>query len=72
VELCRRSLDCEWSGVYWRVSRGQPFIYGTSEGWISEKKGIYHPLPSHEMIQIQTGSEAYLAPVVIPFEMDGL
>jgi hypothetical protein len=58
--------------AHWRVFGDKLFHICISEGWISEKKGIYHPLPGHEMIQIQTGSEAYLAPVVIPFEMDGL
>lgn len=60
-------LTGDFSGV-------SPFIYASrNAGYLKKKKGgIYHPLPSHEMIQIQTGSEAYLAPVVIPFEMDGL
>jgi hypothetical protein len=59
-------LTGEFSGV-------SPFIYASQNaGSLEKKKGVYHPLPSHEMIQIQTGSEAYLAPMVIPFEMDGL
>jgi hypothetical protein len=58
--------------AHWRVFRNKLFHICILERWISEKKGIYHTLPSHEMIQIQTGSEAYLAPVVISFEMDGL
>jgi hypothetical protein len=58
-------LTGEFSGV-------SPFIYASWNAGSLNKKGVYHPLPSHEMIQIQTGSEAYLAPVVIPFEMDGL
>lgn len=55
-------------------SRVSPFIYSSrNSGSLKKKKKrefiTHYPVM---MIQIPTGSEAYLAPVVIPFEMDGL
>jgi hypothetical protein len=59
-------LTGEFSGV-------SPFIYASwNAGSLKKKRKEFITHYPHEMIQIQTGSEAYLAPVVIPFEMDGL
>lgn len=53
-------------------SRVSPFIYASRNSGSLKKKREFITHYPVMMIQIPTGSEAYLAPVVIPFEMDGL